>query len=56
MSAAEVEEIFELRLKLEPDAAAEACLVADEARQDEALQVLAQLNAAAAGGCRRSAL
>ena len=50
MSAAEVEEIFELRLKLEPDAAAEACLVADEARQDEALQVLAQLNAAAAGG------
>lgn len=50
MSAAEVEEIFELRLKLEPDAAAEACLVADDARQEEARQVLAQLNAAAAGG------
>ena len=50
MSAAEAEEIFELRLKLEPEAAAEACLVADEVRQDEARRVLAQLNAAAAGG------
>lgn len=50
MSAAEAEEIYELRLKLEPEAAAEACLRADETRQETARRALADLNAAAAAG------
>lgn len=48
MSAAEAEEIYELRLKLEPEAAAKACLVADESQRADATRLLAELDAAAA--------
>lgn len=41
MSPEEAEEIYALRLKLEPDAAANACLVANEADQEAARQALA---------------
>ena len=41
MSPEEAEEIYALRLKLEPDAAAAACLLANEADQDAARQALA---------------
>jgi DNA-binding GntR family transcriptional regulator len=40
MSAEEAEEVFELRLKLEPDAAARACLKVDKADQEAALAAL----------------
>ncbi|QBQ47249.1 GntR family transcriptional regulator [Brevundimonas naejangsanensis] len=48
MSATEAEEIFKLRLKLEPEAAAQACLAADEQQRGAARRVLAELDAAAA--------
>jgi DNA-binding GntR family transcriptional regulator len=48
MSAGEAEEIYELRLQLEPEAAAQACLIADEAQRATAQRVLAELDAAAA--------
>lgn len=48
MSAKEAEEIYALRLKLEPDAAAQACLAANDAERDAAREVLARLDAAAA--------
>ncbi|SPU46525.1 Uncharacterized HTH-type transcriptional regulator ydfH [Brevundimonas diminuta] len=48
MSAAEAEEIYELRLQLEPEAAAQACLIADDAQRATAQRVLAELDAAAA--------
>jgi len=48
MSASEAEEIYELRLKLEPQAAAQACLVADDKQREEARRLLAELDAAAA--------
>ena len=41
MSPEEAEEIYALRLKLEPDAAAAACLLATESDQEEARQALA---------------
>ncbi len=41
MSPEEAEEVYALRLKLEPDAAAEACLKATEAEQEKARQALA---------------
>jgi DNA-binding GntR family transcriptional regulator len=41
MSPEEAEEIYALRLKLEPDAAAAACLLANEADQEAARQALA---------------
>jgi len=47
MSATEAEEIFKLRLKLEPEAAAQACLAADEQQRGAARRVLAELDAAA---------
>lgn len=50
MSASEAEEIYELRLKLEPDATAHACLAASDDEREAAIQALAQLNAAAAAG------
>lgn len=40
LSAEEAEEIFALRLKIEPDAAAAACLVAEAAEQEAARQAL----------------
>lgn len=48
MSAAEAEEIYELRLKLEPEAAARACLDADADQRAAARRALAELDAAAA--------
>ena len=48
MSASEAEEIYELRLKLEPDAAAQACLTADDVQRETARRVLAELDSAAA--------
>jgi DNA-binding GntR family transcriptional regulator len=48
MSPEEVEEIYSLRLKLEPDAAAHACLIATEADQDTARQALAAFDIDAA--------
>ncbi len=45
LTAAEAEEIFELRLRLEPDAAARACLLADEAQQQLAKQAHERLAA-----------
>lgn len=48
MSASEAEEIFELRLKLEPEAAAQACLSADHEQRAAAQRILAELDAAAA--------
>jgi DNA-binding GntR family transcriptional regulator len=41
MTPEEAEEIYALRLKLEPDAAAHACLIATEADQETARQALA---------------
>jgi DNA-binding GntR family transcriptional regulator len=46
MSAEEAEEVYELRLKLEPDAAAEACLLVGRADQDAAREALAQMEQA----------
>lgn len=48
MSATEAEEIYELRLKLEPDAAAQACLAANDDQRAVAQRMLAELDAAAA--------
>jgi DNA-binding GntR family transcriptional regulator len=48
MSLAEAEDIFALRLKLEPDAAASACAKADEAARVLARDALARFDAAAA--------
>ncbi|HUH23431.1 MAG TPA: GntR family transcriptional regulator, partial [Brevundimonas sp.] len=48
MSASEAEEIYELRLKLEPEATAQACLAADDEQRAAAQRVLAELDAAAA--------
>jgi DNA-binding GntR family transcriptional regulator len=48
MSASEAEEIYELRLALEPEAAAKACLAADDAQRAAAQRLLAELDAAAA--------
>lgn len=48
MSAHEAEEIYALRLKLEPDAAAQSCLAADDAEREAASEVLTRLDAAAA--------
>ncbi|MET4683553.1 DNA-binding GntR family transcriptional regulator [Brevundimonas faecalis] len=50
MSAGEAEEVYDLRLKLEPDAAAQACLAADDAEREAARRILAELDAAAAAG------
>jgi DNA-binding GntR family transcriptional regulator len=44
MSPEEAEEVFALRLKLEPDAAAEACLKATERDQEHARQALAHFD------------
>src|SRR5688572_29645423 len=41
MSPEEAEEIYALRLRLEPDAAAHACLVADDKDRERARQALA---------------
>src|ERR1700761_7436175 len=46
MSAEEAEEVYERRLKLEPDAAAEACLVVSRADQDAARQALSDVEQA----------
>jgi DNA-binding GntR family transcriptional regulator len=46
MSAAEAEEVYELRLKIEPDAAAEACLKVSEADQEAAEATLSALELA----------
>lgn len=48
MSPEEAEEIYALRLKLEPDAAAAACLVATESDQEAARQALAAFDIDAA--------
>jgi DNA-binding GntR family transcriptional regulator len=48
MSPGEAEEIYALRIKLEPDAAAHACLRADQADQERARQALAQFDVDAA--------
>jgi DNA-binding GntR family transcriptional regulator len=48
MSHEEAEEIYALRLKLEPDAAAHACLIASERDQDVARQALAAFDLDAA--------
>lgn len=48
MSPEEAEEIYALRLKLEPEAAAEACLRATESDQERARQALAHFDAEAA--------
>ena len=48
MSPEEAEEIYALRLKLEPDAAAAACLLANEAEQEAARQALAAFDVDAA--------
>jgi DNA-binding GntR family transcriptional regulator len=48
MSPEEAEEIYALRLKLEPDAAAHACLLATEADQERARQALALFDVDAA--------
>ncbi len=47
MSPEEAEEVFALRLKLEPEAAAEACLKATASDQDRAREALAQFDAEA---------
>lgn len=44
LSAAEAEEVYALRLKIEPEAAAYACLKANEAEQNEARSVLSLLD------------
>lgn len=48
MSAAEAEEIYALRLKLEPDASADACVAANDAEREAAREILERLDAAAA--------
>ena len=48
MSSQEAEEIYALRLKLEPDASAEACLAANDKERQAAQDILVQLDAAAA--------
>jgi DNA-binding GntR family transcriptional regulator len=48
MSPEEAEEIYALRLKLEPDAAADACLIATESDQQAARQALAAFDIDAA--------
>jgi DNA-binding GntR family transcriptional regulator len=48
MSPEEAEEVYALRLKLEPEAAAEACLKATEADRERARQALAQFDTEAA--------
>jgi DNA-binding GntR family transcriptional regulator len=48
MSPEEAEEIFALRLKLEPDAAAAACLIATDRDHDAARQALAEFDSEAA--------
>jgi DNA-binding GntR family transcriptional regulator len=48
MSPEEAEEVYALRLKLEPDAAAHACLIADEKDQERARQALAHFDIEAA--------
>ncbi|MGQ4584544.1 FCD domain-containing protein [Lysobacter sp. F60174L2] len=45
LSEVEAEEVFALRLKLEPDAAADACLEADKAQQEAARNALVALEA-----------
>src|SRR5690606_33353829 len=45
----EAEEVFALRLKLEPDAAADACEVADDAQRGLATVALRELEAAEGG-------
>jgi DNA-binding GntR family transcriptional regulator len=45
MSAGEVEEVYSLRLKLEPEAAAQACLIAREQDHDAARRALAAFDA-----------
>lgn len=47
MSATEAEEIYALRLKLEPDASADACVAANDAEREAAREILARLDAAA---------
>lgn len=49
LSALEAEEVFALRLKLEPDAAADACLEADDAQRAAARAALAALEAVDGG-------
>jgi DNA-binding GntR family transcriptional regulator len=44
MTPEEAEEIYALRMKLEPDAAAHACLIATDAEQEAARQALAALD------------
>jgi len=48
MSPEEAEEVYALRLKLEPDAAARACLIADDKDRERARQALAQFDLEAA--------
>jgi len=48
MSPEEAEEVYALRLKLEPDAAAHACLIADDTDRERARQALAQFDLEAA--------
>ena len=48
MSPEEADEVYALRLKLEPDAAANACLVADDEDRERARQALAQFDIEAA--------
>jgi len=48
MSPEEAEEVYALRLKLEPDAAAHACLIANEKDQERARQALALFDIEAA--------
>src|SRR5690606_24369842 len=59
LSTSEAEEVFALRLKLEPDAAADACLEANDAQQKAARRALSELEAvgtedkAALATCKR---
>jgi DNA-binding GntR family transcriptional regulator len=46
MSAGEAEEVYQLRLKIEPDAAAEACLKVGEADHEAARETLATMERA----------
>lgn len=46
LSTSEAEEVFALRLKIEPDAVAAACLEADKQQQQDAKSALASLQAA----------
>jgi DNA-binding GntR family transcriptional regulator len=48
MSPEEAEEVYALRLKLEPDAAAHACLIANDKDRERARQALAQFDLEAA--------